>query len=93
MAGLQALGWIEGRDVRIDYRFAAGKADLFHRHAAEIVTLAPDVILNPGVALPPVFAGHARDPSRLRTRHRSSREQLCREPFAARWQRHWLLEF
>src|SRR5262245_4727423 len=31
--GLQALGWIDGRNVRVDYRWAAGKADLFHRHA------------------------------------------------------------
>jgi ABC-type uncharacterized transport system substrate-binding protein len=53
--GLQALGWIEGRNVRVDYRWAAGKADLFRQHAAEIAALAPDVILAAGAALPPVL--------------------------------------
>jgi ABC-type uncharacterized transport system substrate-binding protein len=54
--GLQALGWIEGRNVRIDYRWAAGKADRFQRHAAEIVALTPDVILAAGAtALPPIL--------------------------------------
>jgi ABC-type uncharacterized transport system substrate-binding protein len=53
--GLQALGWIEGRNVRVDYRWAAGKADLFHRYAGEIAALAPDVILSAGAGLPPVL--------------------------------------
>ena len=48
--GLQALGWIEGRNVHVDYRWAAGEGDLFHRHAAEFATLAPDVILTSGGA-------------------------------------------
>ena len=53
--GLQVLGWIEGRNVRVDYRWGAGKTDLFHRYAVELATLAPDVILAAGAALPPVL--------------------------------------
>jgi putative ABC transport system substrate-binding protein len=54
--GLQALGWIDGRNVHIDYRWAAGKADLFPRYAAELAALAPDVILTSGGAgVPPVM--------------------------------------
>src|SRR5262245_47989279 len=54
--GLQALGWVDGRNVQIDYRWAASKPDLFQRHAAELATLAPDVILAAGgAALPPVL--------------------------------------
>jgi ABC-type uncharacterized transport system substrate-binding protein len=54
--GLQTLGWIEGRNMRVEYRWAAGKADLFQRHAAEIAALAPDVILAAGAtALPPIL--------------------------------------
>jgi len=41
---LQQLGWIEGRNVRIDYRFAAGKPENFPKYAAELVALAPDVV-------------------------------------------------
>jgi putative ABC transport system substrate-binding protein len=46
--GLYALGWIEGRNMHVDYRWADGKADLFHRYAQELAALAPDVILTSG---------------------------------------------
>ena len=43
--GLEKRGWSEGRNVRIDYRFAAGRADQFQALAKELVALQPDVIL------------------------------------------------
>src|SRR5262245_43041900 len=46
--GFEELGWIVGRNVRIDYRWAAGDADSIRRYAAELVALAPDVILTGG---------------------------------------------
>ena len=46
--GLQKLGWTEGRNVRIDYRWAAGDADRSRTYAAELVALAPDVIVAAG---------------------------------------------
>ena len=46
--GLEKLGWSEGRNVRVDYRFAAGRADLFQGFAKELVALQPDVILAQG---------------------------------------------
>src|SRR5262249_12986459 len=52
--GLQELGWRNGRDVRIDYRWAAADAASFHRHAQELLTPTPDVILAP--ASPSAFA-------------------------------------
>jgi ABC-type uncharacterized transport system substrate-binding protein len=42
---LQQLGWIDGRNVRIDYRFGLGNAANIRTHTAELVALAPDVIL------------------------------------------------
>jgi ABC-type uncharacterized transport system substrate-binding protein len=48
---LQQLGWIDGRNVRIDYRSAAGNAENYRKYAAELVALAPDVILTPGGSL------------------------------------------
>jgi putative ABC transport system substrate-binding protein len=42
--GLQQLGWTEGRNVRIDYRFGAADVDRARRSAAELIALAPDVI-------------------------------------------------
>ena len=46
--GLETLGWVEGRNITIDYRWGAGDAGLFHRYAQELVALAPDVILATG---------------------------------------------
>jgi len=46
--GLQQLGWTDGRNVRIDYRWGAADADRSRRYAAELVALAPDVILASG---------------------------------------------
>jgi len=46
--GLQQLGWTDGRNVRIDFRWGAGDADRFRRYAAEMVALAPDVLLASG---------------------------------------------
>ena len=48
--GLQQLGWTEGRNVRIDIRWGAGDAERIRRYAAELVALAPDVILAAGGA-------------------------------------------
>jgi len=45
---LQQMGWPDGRKVQIDYRWASGDADLVRKYAAELVALAPDVILAAG---------------------------------------------
>jgi putative ABC transport system substrate-binding protein len=42
---LQALGWTDGRNIHIDYRFGSGDPILTQKYAAELVGLAPDVIL------------------------------------------------
>jgi ABC-type uncharacterized transport system substrate-binding protein len=46
--GLEELGWSEGRNLRIDYRWAVGEPDRARAYAAELVALAPDVILANG---------------------------------------------
>jgi len=46
--GLRELGWIDGRNVRIDTRWSAGNADEIRKYAAELVALTPDVILAAG---------------------------------------------
>jgi ABC-type uncharacterized transport system substrate-binding protein len=48
LQGLQQLGWSDGRNVRIDTRWAAGDANLTRKYAAELIALTPDVILAPG---------------------------------------------
>jgi putative ABC transport system substrate-binding protein len=47
--GLHDLGWIEGRNVRFDTRWTGGDPARMRRLAAEIVGLAPEVIMNGGL--------------------------------------------
>jgi ABC-type uncharacterized transport system substrate-binding protein len=54
LQALQEVGWNNGRNLWIDTRWAAGVPELFHTHAKELLTLAPDVIL--GAATPSVAA-------------------------------------
>jgi putative ABC transport system substrate-binding protein len=45
---LAQLGWTDGRNVRIDLRWSAGDPERIRRYAAELVALAPDVIMTVG---------------------------------------------
>src|SRR5262245_1035747 len=47
---LNQLGWTEGRNTRIDIRWAGGDVDSNRRYAAELVALRPDVIMASGNA-------------------------------------------
>jgi putative ABC transport system substrate-binding protein len=46
--GLQTLGWTDGRNLRIDVRWTESVSGLIRKYAAELVALAPDVILASG---------------------------------------------
>jgi len=46
--GLSDLGWADSRNLRIEYRWAAGDADRIRAYAAELVALAPDVLVGNG---------------------------------------------
>ena len=50
LQGLQQLGWTEGRNVRIEYRWSAGNDADNRKNALELVALAPDVIFASGTA-------------------------------------------
>jgi putative tryptophan/tyrosine transport system substrate-binding protein len=65
--GLAEFGWKENINIRIEYRWSEGNADLIRKYAEELVALAPDVIVanstpvisefkNIGTAIPVVFA-------------------------------------
>ena len=51
--GLAKCGWVEGRNIHMDYRFAAGRGDQFPVLAKELVAMQPDVILahTPGATI------------------------------------------
>jgi putative ABC transport system substrate-binding protein len=50
LEGLRHLGWIEGHNLKIDYRFSLGTTASISKNAAELVALAPDVIVAGGSA-------------------------------------------
>jgi putative ABC transport system substrate-binding protein len=51
LQGLSELGWTVGRNVRIDYRLGAGNTERLRQHVAEIVALAPDLIVANGTSV------------------------------------------
>jgi hypothetical protein len=67
--GLRELGYVEGRNITIEYRFASGQVERMPELAAELVRLKPDVIVTPV---------HRRlwPPSRRPARSRSSSRPL-----------------
>jgi putative tryptophan/tyrosine transport system substrate-binding protein len=50
LQGLQELGWTDGRNVRIEYRWGAGNAERIRKSATELIALAPEVILANGTS-------------------------------------------
>ena len=50
MQGLQQAGWIVGRNLQIDFRWAAGRVDDHRKLAMELIALKPEVILATGSA-------------------------------------------
>jgi putative ABC transport system substrate-binding protein len=87
--GLAQSGWIIGRNVRIDTRWAGGKADDILRHATELAALAPDVILAHGATtVRPLLQATRSVPILFSDCRRSCRRRLRREPGPAGRQRH-----
>jgi putative tryptophan/tyrosine transport system substrate-binding protein len=61
-AGLQDLGWAEGKNVRLEYRWAPREGDLLRKQANELVALGPDMILATGTPVLAALATETRLP-------------------------------
>jgi hypothetical protein len=68
--GLQRLGWSDGINIKIDYRWSTGNEDDVRKNADELVALAPDVI----------FAAGSAGVGQCDTQHARSRLCLCSSP-------------
>ena len=44
-SGFAELGWVDGQNIRVETRGAAGIADNYRKYAAELIALNPDVVL------------------------------------------------
>ena len=49
--GMRDLGWIEGHNVQIEYRFAGSNPELIDKYVVELIKLAPDVIVANSIAV------------------------------------------
>jgi putative ABC transport system substrate-binding protein len=64
LQGMQELGWVVGRNLRIEYRFGAGDAGLIRRYASELAALTPNVILaTSGLLMEPLLGATRSVPS------------------------------
>jgi putative ABC transport system substrate-binding protein len=70
LQALAQLGWTDGGNARIDIRWSAGDPDRIRRYAAELVALAPDVVLAPTSSTVAAGRQHNRIYG-LRIHHRS----------------------
>jgi putative tryptophan/tyrosine transport system substrate-binding protein len=59
--GLQTLGWTEGGNLRIDYRFMAARLDQLEPLAKELIALEPDAILVRGTPMTRMFQREGRN--------------------------------
>jgi hypothetical protein len=68
-------GWIEGRNLRIEVRYAASDPDQIRAYAAGLVSLAPEAIVTAGVLilLRHIFLREFRGKLRAHAGHRGSR--------------------
>ena len=81
---LQKLGWEEGRNTQIDYRWGALNAVSSQRFAKELAALQPDVILTSNTPTTVAMLQETRIvPDNFRERYRSDRERLGHELPAA----------
>ena len=89
--GLGKLGWTEGREVQIEYRWTGGDPDRARAYAAELVKLKPDVIFAaPASSLAPLQRETAQCAHRIRTSRRSGRGGVGRELGTTWRQHHWV---
>jgi putative tryptophan/tyrosine transport system substrate-binding protein len=63
---LRELGWVDGRTVTVEYRWAAGRSERYSEIAAEFVRLKVDVIVTVGSNSPRGQASDIDDPNRVR---------------------------
>ena len=60
LQGLQELGWTDGRNVRIDFRWGAGEGDQYRKIATELIALGPDVVVASGTLTVAAFQRTSR---------------------------------
>jgi ABC-type uncharacterized transport system substrate-binding protein len=92
LQGLQNLGWIEGRDVKIDYRWAGGDPDKARTFARELIAMMPDLMVSSTNQVTRIL-GNADHTDRIRLRRGPGWQRLCGQSGASRQEPHRLCQF
>ena len=84
--GLQERGWSDGRNLRIEYRWGLGDPDRLRKYVAELVALAPDVVLAAGAPAVAALQQSSRIPPRAcEFRRHWPWPSGCRSARCGRW--------
>jgi putative ABC transport system substrate-binding protein len=86
--GLAELGYVDGRNVAIDFRFNAGDFDRLRRTVDELVATRPDVIVTSGPAVRVVARATSTIPIVMAAIADPVGQGVATKPGTARWQRH-----
>ena len=89
---LRELGWIDGRTIAIEYRWAEGRPERIAEIAAEFVRLKVDVIVTFGTAVPAVKQATAVIPIVFAIAARPGRRRPRRKSGATGRQRYWTVD-
>jgi putative ABC transport system substrate-binding protein len=87
---LHELGWTQGRNLEVDYRWSAGDVERARGYAAEIVALNPDVIFALANAQLAPLSRETHNSNRFRRSLGPGRTRLRRKFCAPRRQYHWI---
>jgi hypothetical protein len=80
--GMRDAGWVEGRNVHIEYRFAGANLESINQHIAELIRVAPDVIVaNSTPVMTALPTGDDFYSGRVRGRERSGRSRIHFESY------------
>ena len=90
---MRDLGYQEGKNIVIEYRYAEGKVDRLPNLAEELVRLNVDVYLGAGPAVPPAKDATKTIPIVMSTCWRPGSIRACRQLGAARRAHHGILHF
>ena len=91
--GLRELGYVEGKNIVIEWRYAEGNLDRLRELAAELVRLKVDVIVSRRSGTNPCRQGSNFDDSHCHgAGYRSCWQRVRRQPCATWWKHHWTVD-
>ena len=90
--GLRELGYVEGKNIVIEWRYAEGKLDRLPALVAELVRLKVDIIVTGGDSNPSRQGSHRNNSHRHDAGRRSCWSWFCHQPRPTRRKYYWIVD-